>query len=63
MCGKRKYRDEIAAKLALATIARKDRSGRHGHEAKECRYYKCPTGNHYHLTSQATPPNKEKAHA
>lgn len=65
MCRKRRYRDEIGAKLALATIARIDRT-KQGHEAKECRYYACDACGGYHLTSQKNPPKnnrKQKTHA
>lgn len=42
--GKRRYRDEIAAKLALAKTSRRD-SG-------ERRYYFCTFCKSFHLTSQ-----------
>lgn len=47
-CKKQAYRDEIAAKLALAEARWKDGPRR----AKlETRVYRCPQGNHWHLTS------------
>ena len=48
-CAKRRYRDEIAAKLALARITA------HG-EAREKtpqRAYRCPACRGWHLTSQS----------
>ena len=51
-CPKRPFRDEIAAKLALASIQKRDGSRR---EAKECRVYRCTFPNHrgkWHTTSQ-----------
>lgn len=47
-CKKYKYRDEIAAKLALARIARQDKTYR---SKIECRAYKCPSCHKWHLTS------------
>jgi len=41
--GKVILRDEIAAKIALARMARKDRD--------EQRVYRCPGTSHFHLTS------------
>lgn len=48
-CRKNKYRDEIAAKLALANIARQDKTYR---PKTECRVYFCPICHKWHLTSQ-----------
>ena len=42
--GKVVFKDEIAAKLALAVRKRKDKG--------ELRTYQCPHQNHWHLTSQ-----------
>lgn len=50
-CGKRLYRDSLAAMVALADIQRRDRP-----EARERRAYKCPTTSGYHLTSQPRRP-------
>ena len=48
-CGKVRYRDEIAAKLALASAQRKDGS----HRAKtEKRAYRCPKCRGWHLTAK-----------
>lgn len=48
-CSKIRYRDSIAAKLALASAQRMDSSGR----AKiERRVYRCPRCNGWHLTSE-----------
>ena len=56
MCrGKKRFRDEIAAKLALAVIQRKDKEGHN-----ECRTYHCPICKRYHLTSK---PEKEYSNA
>jgi len=49
LSGKKRYRDEIAAKLALATYRRKDRSSSPGLEA---RAYRCPECRGWHLTSK-----------
>ena len=49
-CGKYRYRDEIAARLALATLARKDKPGHN-----ECRAYRCSDCRGWHLTSQSRP--------
>jgi hypothetical protein len=46
-CRKTRYRDRIAAQLALATIHRKDRP-----QARETRAYQCPRCRGWHLTSQ-----------
>lgn len=48
-CRKRRYRDEIAAKLALATIQRKDKARR---SKSERRAYRCPLCGGWHLTSR-----------
>lgn len=47
-CRKRRFRDEIAAKLAIATIGRKDNAGR---PKKECRAYFCGSCRGWHITS------------
>lgn len=44
---KRRYRDEIAAKLALAELDRKDKAGH-----TERRAYRCPQCGGWHLTSK-----------
>lgn len=44
---KMKYRDDIAAKIALARLTHKDRD-----DHRECRIYECPSKNHWHLTSK-----------
>jgi hypothetical protein len=46
-CNKRRYRDEIAAKLALEHISYKD----HRREKNESRCYRCNMCKGYHLTS------------
>jgi hypothetical protein len=46
-CGKTRYRDEIAAKLTLAQIRRKDRP-----TARERRIYRCPDCRGFHITSK-----------
>ncbi|MBO2451294.1 hypothetical protein J4573_29665 [Actinomadura barringtoniae] len=47
--GKVRFRDRIAANLALATIQRRDRPGR---EKLEVRVYRCSDCRGFHLTSQ-----------
>jgi len=47
-CFKFRYRDEIAAKLALATIKNQDRASR---PKTERRAYSCPECRGWHLTS------------
>jgi hypothetical protein len=47
-CRKRRYRDEVAAKLVLATIQRKGNSAR---DKTEARAYRCPSCKGWHLTS------------
>lgn len=47
--GKKRYRDEIAAKLAMATYRNKDRSTS---PKLECRAYRCPECHGWHLTSK-----------
>lgn len=47
-CGKRRYKDEIAAKLALATVQHTDGSGR---PKLERRAYRCPKCAGWHLTA------------
>ncbi|GAA1593756.1 hypothetical protein GCM10009678_89940 [Actinomadura kijaniata] len=46
--GKVRFRDRIAATLALATIQRNDRPGR---DKLEARVYRCPSCGGWHLTS------------
>lgn len=46
-CVKIRYRDEIAAKLALAKLGRQDKPGH-----TEARAYPCPACRGWHLTSQ-----------
>lgn len=48
-CFKIRYRDEIAAKLALATIKNQDKAGR---PKTERRAYRCPDCGGWHLTSR-----------
>ncbi|MGK5557595.1 hypothetical protein ACSNOI_38905 [Actinomadura kijaniata] len=43
-----RFRDRIAATLALATIQRNDRPGR---DKLEARVYRCPSCAGWHLTS------------
>ena len=50
-CRKVRYRDEIAAKLALASVQRIDGSRR---SKVECRTYRCPRCKGWHLTSETT---------
>jgi hypothetical protein len=52
-CGKRLYRDEVAAMIALARLQKDDRPN-----CREVRYYSCPRTQGFHLTSQ-----KAKTHA
>ena len=47
-CGKKRFRDEIAAKLALSSIGRKTHERR---EKTERRAYRCPKCRGWHLTS------------
>jgi formate dehydrogenase maturation protein FdhE len=48
-CRKRKFRDEIAARLALASTRRQ----RHTHgEKEEASVYHCPICGSWHMTSQ-----------
>ena len=51
-CAKFRYRDEIAAKVALARAQRKDGSKR---PKTEKRAYKCPKCRGWHLTSKEKP--------
>lgn len=48
-CGKTRYRDRIAALLALSKIARRDDTRR---PKTEQRAYPCPRCHGWHLTSQ-----------
>lgn len=45
--GKVRYRDEVAAGLALATLQRQDKDGH-----TEQRAYRCPACRGWHLTSK-----------
>ncbi|MFC5181372.1 hypothetical protein [Actinomadura harenae] len=47
--GKVRFRDRIAATLALATI---QRQGRQDRDKAEARAYRCPACSGWHLTSQ-----------
>ena len=51
-CTKRRFRDELAAKMALADIHRNKR-GPERREKYEQRCYPCPNCRGWHLTSQA----------
>lgn len=55
-CKKRRYRDEVAAKLAMASTALKDQR----RIKNEIRTYRCNKCRGYHLTSQ---PYREKISA
>lgn len=55
-CKKRRYRDEVSAKLAMASTSLKD----HRRIKNEIRLYKCNRCKGYHLTSQ---PYREKINA
>lgn len=46
-CRKRKYKDEIGARLALAVIDREDKAYRPN---KEVRAYECPRCGFWHLS-------------
>lgn len=46
-CAKRRYRDRVAALMALVSI---DKADKHGHD--EQRAYKCPHCKGWHLTSE-----------
>ena len=46
-CNKVLYRDDLGAMMALARIQHRDRP-----QAREKRWYPCPQGRGYHLTSQ-----------
>lgn len=48
-CRKRRFRDDISAKLAIATIQHKDNTGR---PKTECRAYKCNFCKGWHITSE-----------
>lgn len=48
-CKKQRFKDEIAAKLALAKIGNKNRPG----SRAESRAYHCPKCKGWHLTSQS----------
>lgn len=52
-CTKRRYRDEIAAKIALARVNAPCRGSRRA----ESRAYRCPNCKGWHLTSQPYRPN------
>jgi hypothetical protein len=52
-CRKRRYRDRIAAQLALSTIQTKDKTDR---DKTERRAYRCPTCKGWHLTSKGRTP-------
>lgn len=55
-CTKRRYRDRVAAELALATIRRRD-DGKH----VERRIYFCDDCHAFHLTSQTLGESKRRA--
>lgn len=46
-CAKVRYRDELGARIALASTHRSNDPRR-----EECRYYRCPFCHGYHLTSR-----------
>lgn len=48
-CRKHRYPDETSARVALATIIRKDKTHR---PKTEARAYRCPKCRGFHLTSQ-----------
>jgi len=47
-CTKQRYRDKVAATLALAKIERQDKTSR---PKTEARAYRCPKCHGWHLTS------------
>lgn len=49
-CRKKRYRTEWDAKVALAGMTARALFG--STDRREKRYYVCPKGQHYHLTSQ-----------
>lgn len=51
--GKRRYRDSIGARLALATIRQRDSAHR---PKTERRAYRCPDCNGWHLTAKGPRP-------
>lgn len=50
VCKKRKYRDRVAALLALAIVRQQDSPRR---PKVEARAYRCPDCGRWHLTSRA----------
>lgn len=48
-CRKLRYRDRIAAQLALAQVIRQDKPHR---QKTEARAYRCPSCRGWHLTSR-----------
>lgn len=54
-CGKRRYRTELEAKIALAGVQRR-RETRHDTGKEERRYYRCPACAGYHLTAKGGKP-------
>jgi hypothetical protein len=60
-CNKHRYEDEIAAKLALANIGRKD-SSRRAKSEKRYYYHNPQYGGcgYFHLTSQRYDPEKRR---
>lgn len=48
-CKKRRYRDQVDAKIALANIQWRDNARR---QKTETRLYRCPHCKGYHLTSK-----------
>lgn len=54
-CGKRRYRDRLAALIALAEVVFVDAPGRPKHEV---RAYRCPACRGWHLTSWPTEPGR-----
>lgn len=54
-CRKIRYRDKLAAKIALASTGRK-----RGRAKDEQRVYRCPECRAWHLTSHAASPTREE---
>lgn len=54
--GKSRYRDEIAAKMALSAVQHQDKSWRPKLEQKA---YRCPLCRGWHLTSQQNRPKRK----
>ena len=63
MCSHCRKKCHADAKSAMLALARAVSNARMGDNRRECRFYPCPTGEGFHLTSEAAPSYDRSSYA